>query len=70
MSEPIEAISGLGSNSAAELMMDYAIAMTRQAMELQAELAEGMVDLMSQPQQQPKPLPPIMSKGDYIDTYA
>lgn len=69
MSEAIEAISGLGSNSAAELMMDYAIAMTRQAMETQEDLANGLIDMMSQPQQ-PKPLPPITSKGTYIDTYA
>ena len=69
MSEAIEAISGVGTSSAAELMMDYAIAMTRQAMELQKNLADGMVEMMAQPQQ-PKPLPPITSKGNYIDTYA
>lgn len=69
MSEAIEAISGVGSSSAAEVMMDYAIAMTRKAMETQEDLASGLVEMMSQPQQT-QPLTPLSVKGEYIDTYA
>lgn len=69
MSEPIEAISGLGTSSTAEIMMDYAIAMTRKAMETQEELSGELLEMMSQPQQ-PQPLPPLTVKGEYIDTYA
>ena len=69
MSEAIEAISGLGSSSAAEVMMDYAIAMTREAMKTQEDLAGELLEMMAQPQQM-QPLAPLSVKGEYIDTYA
>ena len=69
MSEAIEAISGVGSSSAAEVMLDYAIAMTRKAMETQEDLADGLIEMMTQPQQT-QPLAPLSVKGEYIDTYA
>lgn len=69
MSEAIEAISGIGSSSTAEIMLDYAIAMTREAMKTQEDLAGELIEMMSQPQQT-QPLTPLSVKGEYIDTYA
>ena len=49
--------------------MDYAIAMTREAMKTQEDLAGELLEMMAQPQQM-QPLAPLSVKGEYIDTYA
>lgn len=49
------------SLNSAQLMMDYSIAMTKKAMDTQAQLSTVPANMMYQP---------IVTKGQYIDTYA